>query len=168
DIDQTVCNAARIMKCYGTMSCKGEDTADRPWRLAKLLKVPDNIQPVSRELLEKLAALAPVKGKRKEGEKREGPWTEEKTQEYLDWTGWECGDPVDYNEGRKWVGLCPNNEAHKDAAVILTNGWWNFTCYHSGCKGMTTEEFKEYWEKQNDDKYPYPKQKQQMVQSAAF
>lgn len=33
DIDQKVCNAARIIKCYGTMSCKGVDTEDRPWRM---------------------------------------------------------------------------------------------------------------------------------------
>ena len=121
---------------------------------------------MSRDLLEKLAALAPVKGKRREGEKRAGPWTEENTQEYLEWTGWECADPVDYNNGRKWVGICPNNEGHNNAAVILANGWWNFTCYHAGCKDMTNDEFKEHWEEQNDDKYPYPKQK--MARATAF
>jgi hypothetical protein len=106
DIDQKVCNAARIIKCYGTMSCKGVDTDDRPWRMAKLLDVPEKIQPCSHELLEKLAAMAPAKGKRKEGEKREGPWTEENTQEYLESTGWECGDPLITTVGRSgWVSV---------------------------------------------------------------
>ena len=166
DIDQKVCNAARIMKCYGTMSCKGVDTEDRPWRMAKLLDVPEKIEPCSHELLEKLAAMAPAKGKRKDGEKRPGPWTEEKTQEYLDWAGWECADPVDYNGSLKWMGVCPNDDQHKDAAVLLTNGWWNFTCYHASCADFKTDEFKAHWEEQNDEKYACPKQK--MVRSAAF
>lgn len=166
DIDQKVCNAARIIKCYGTMACKGVDTEDRPWRMARLTDVPERIEPCSRELLEKLAAMVPVKGKGKEGEKRPGPWTDENTQAYLDWTGWECGDPVGYNGGLKWMGVCPNDDQHKDAAVLLTNGWWNFTCYHASCADFKTDEFKAYWEEENDEKYAYPKPK--MARSAAF
>jgi hypothetical protein len=39
-VDPTVFNASRIWKVYGTMACKGDVTADRPHRLARLLEVP--------------------------------------------------------------------------------------------------------------------------------
>jgi hypothetical protein len=39
-IDQTVFNAARIWKVYGTVARKGDDTSDRPHRLARVLEVP--------------------------------------------------------------------------------------------------------------------------------
>jgi hypothetical protein len=39
-IDEKVFNASRIWKLYGTMACKGDGTADRPHRLARLLEVP--------------------------------------------------------------------------------------------------------------------------------
>jgi hypothetical protein len=39
-VDTTTCNAARIWKLYGTTARKGDDTADRPHRPSKLLKVP--------------------------------------------------------------------------------------------------------------------------------
>jgi hypothetical protein len=39
-IDPGVFNASRIWKLYGTMACKGDVTADRPHRLARLLEVP--------------------------------------------------------------------------------------------------------------------------------
>src|SRR5262249_52521227 len=56
-IDKTTFNAARVVKISGTMACKGENFPDKPWRLSRLLQVPEmNI--VSREMLEKLAAEA--------------------------------------------------------------------------------------------------------------
>jgi hypothetical protein len=43
-IDQTVFNAARIVKLYGTKVRKGDSTPDRPHRRARLLHVPDRIE----------------------------------------------------------------------------------------------------------------------------
>jgi hypothetical protein len=40
-IDQTVFNAGRICKLYGTMSCKGDNLPDRPHRRSRLLEIPD-------------------------------------------------------------------------------------------------------------------------------
>jgi hypothetical protein len=84
EVDPKVFDANRIIKCYGTLSCKGEDTADRPWRWSKLTIVPETVVVCPTDVLEQIAALAPDKNpKRALGEKREGPWTEENTQEYL-------------------------------------------------------------------------------------
>ena len=53
--DTTVFNPARICKLYGTVARKGENTAERPHRLSRVLDVPANLQIVSRETLQKIA-----------------------------------------------------------------------------------------------------------------
>lgn len=58
-IDTTVSNASRIVALIGTMKVKGDATADRPHRRSGLLRMPKQIVPVARDLLEALAALAP-------------------------------------------------------------------------------------------------------------
>lgn len=40
-VDESVHNASRITKCYGTLARKGEDRPDRPHRQSKLLSVPE-------------------------------------------------------------------------------------------------------------------------------
>jgi hypothetical protein len=42
-IDQTVFNASRITKLYGTMACKGDNLPDRPHRRSRLLEIPDHL-----------------------------------------------------------------------------------------------------------------------------
>jgi hypothetical protein len=42
-IDLSVFNPSRIWKLYGTLSCKGDSTADRPHRRSRLLEVPEKI-----------------------------------------------------------------------------------------------------------------------------
>jgi putative DNA primase/helicase len=159
DIDTKVFNAARILKAYGTMACKGENTSERPWRLSGLTIVPGKVEPCSLELLQKLAALAPNgNAKRDSGEKRRGPWSEQSLQDYLTWTGWDCKEPVEYNGGVKWVGPCIADDNHKDAAVILhADGDWYYTCFHDSCKGaQNTAAFKAHWETVKGEKYPIP------------
>lgn len=170
EIDRSVCNAARIIKCYGTLACKGIDHEKRPWRMAKLLTVPKKIEPCSRELLEKLAALSPEKrAKKPVSEKSQGSWNEENTQAYLDWTEWDWQQPIDYEGGRKWVGTCPNNSEHKDSAVILNpDGWWNFTCFHATCKGFSKDDFKQFFEEKNGEEYRYPKSKHRAIGTSSF
>jgi hypothetical protein len=70
EIDCTVFNASRICKLPGTWACKGESTPERPHRLARLLRVPDELVPVSREQLEAVATEAPEEGTTKP--RREG------------------------------------------------------------------------------------------------
>ncbi len=55
-VDHSVFNAARIWKLYGTWAKKGDNTVDRPHRRANILRVPEQIGVVSRDLLAGLAA----------------------------------------------------------------------------------------------------------------
>jgi hypothetical protein len=43
-VDQTVFNAARIVKLYGTMACKGDSLPERPHRRSRLLEVPPHLE----------------------------------------------------------------------------------------------------------------------------
>lgn len=58
--DTTVGNASRICRLYGTHNRKGPNTKQRPHRLAAILTAPTELAIVTRELLEELAAFAPV------------------------------------------------------------------------------------------------------------
>jgi len=62
-VDTSVFNASRISKLYGTYSCKGDNTPDRPHRLSRIMEAPNEIEFVSLELLEELAAQAPKKSR---------------------------------------------------------------------------------------------------------
>ncbi|HQC12849.1 MAG TPA: hypothetical protein PKY15_05755, partial [Methanoregulaceae archaeon] len=59
-IDTANFNAARIWKLYGTVSRKGDHTADRPHRRASLIDAPDEPGTVTRDMLRELAGLLPV------------------------------------------------------------------------------------------------------------
>ena len=43
-VDLTVFNAARITKAYGTLTRKGDSTAERPHRRSRLLEIPSALQ----------------------------------------------------------------------------------------------------------------------------
>jgi putative DNA primase/helicase len=166
DIDQTVFNAARIIKCYGTMSCKGVSTEDRPWTWSRLTIVPKQVVVCPRELLEKLAAFAPSKNPKRDlgGEKRQGPWNMDNTLEMLKWSPWKHGDQVDggTNAIAKWLGPCINASCdHQDAALILhTDGWVSFTCFSlPDCEDTHFAEFKEWCADEKGEPYAWPGRK---------
>lgn len=50
-IDAGVYNAARIWKLPGTLACKGDDSPERPHRLAKLIEVPNRIGLVTTNMI---------------------------------------------------------------------------------------------------------------------
>ena len=54
-IDTKVANASRICKLYGTLAAKGSSTADRPHRLSGIITIPEQLNVVPVELLERLA-----------------------------------------------------------------------------------------------------------------
>ena len=58
-VDCGVGNAGRIWKVYGTLAAKGDNTADRPHRLAALMEFPKRLKVSPHKLLERLAARAP-------------------------------------------------------------------------------------------------------------
>ena len=58
-IDKTVFNASRIVKLYGTLACKGQNTLERPHRMSRIIYVPAELEVVDSQVLDLLAATSP-------------------------------------------------------------------------------------------------------------
>lgn len=136
-IDQTVYNPSRICKLYGTLACKGDNTLDRPHRLARLLKVPDRLDAVPRYLLETIADNAPEMpiGSGKSASMRSFDLTTWIEQHHLDVIGprpWKNG-------GKRWIfRVCPWNAEHTDKSAYIVqqvDGAIAAGCQHNGCRG---------------------------------
>jgi hypothetical protein len=158
-IDPTMSNAARICKCYGTISRKGDDTPDRPHRLSKIIDAPNTVTPVPRELLEEMAATvtpapAPVRNT--------AP-----TAGRFDLEGFvarhlQAREPVAYQGGRKWVlEACPFNPEHIDgSAAIFESGGKSlgFKCQHHSCHGKHWQDVRALFEPRAERRQPEPHQ----------
>jgi hypothetical protein len=59
-IDKSVFNPARIVRLYGTLAAKGDNTEDRPHRLSKILKSPLRIEVTAEQLRALVDELHPV------------------------------------------------------------------------------------------------------------
>ncbi len=133
-VDTKVGNAARIWKVYGTKACKGDSSPERPHRDSKLLEIPAEIQPVTREQLEQVAALVLDSTPKKPAGKVQGSpldvaaWLA-KHSIAVSSTG-PCGD------GTKWELVdCPLNPEHKKKAYVVqhASGIVTAKCQHKSC-----------------------------------
>jgi hypothetical protein len=144
--DTTPFDANRITKLYGTMACKGANTAERPHRRSALepslasawMQGGAGPTPVPRDALERIAATLPPDGDadaEQEAAFNIAAWIAERGLSVAfdgPWTG--IG-----GKGRKWVlNPCPFNRDHDNrSAVILqhASGAISFRCHHDGCAG---------------------------------
>ncbi len=135
-IDQSVFNSARITKLYGTVATKGDHTAAAPWRVSRLVSIPERGPVVTREQLQ---ALAPVST-------AAGSSTEQRTQGGFDLGSFLARLNIDYkqdhHEGRERYRLahCPFSESHgwgESAIFQSPDGKLGFLCQHNSCSGKT-------------------------------
>jgi hypothetical protein len=140
-VDESVSNAARITKLFGTIAAKGDPTADRPWRLARAEYHLD-AAPVPRTALEALAAQVPEPPlRRKSGEPplHTGGTRDWNVASALDGIG--IGYSVkDAPYGTVYVlHACLTSDAHTDGAAIteLRGGGLAYRCHHESCAGRT-------------------------------
>jgi len=137
-IDQTTFNAARVWKIYGTLAAKGDDTVERPHRLAYLEAIPSLVTVAPADALKRLASMARNAPVWKSGNKPVGnvdlaAWVEEHLGGLVVAQGpWGDG-------GWKWVlNPCPWNEEHTNRSayiVRLSTGAIAAGCHHNGCAG---------------------------------
>jgi hypothetical protein len=136
-VDVVTDNRARITKLPGTMARKGDATPDRPHRLSKILEEPERVEMVSLDLLQHLAAEAPVP----QSSPHEQPPT---PSGRFDIEGWLAGSGLDigrgpepYDGGRRWIlESCPFNRDHKKSAAVIqyASGALKFDCKHESCQ----------------------------------
>jgi hypothetical protein len=138
-VDTTVHNAARIWKLYGTVAGKGDHTAARPHRLAKLLYVPEKVEAVPLEKLQALAAMAPQPEAKLQTDPR---WSGNGAFDLDRWIAehnLSVRGPDPWRGGRKWVlPVCPWNPEHTNGSAFITqgsNGAIGAGCHHNGCQG---------------------------------
>ncbi|HLZ70496.1 MAG TPA: AAA family ATPase [Dehalococcoidia bacterium] len=144
DVDTTTFNASRITKFYGTLAVKGDSTAERPHRLARLLDVPETLTPVPRELLAALAAHAPAPAlmPRSGGSFDLDRW--------IAHAGLIVAREGEWHGGYRWVlRECPWNPEHTDGSAYIVrfaSGAIAAGCHHNGCTGNGWRELRARYE----------------------
>jgi hypothetical protein len=141
-IDTTVHNAARIWRVPYTKNRKGDSTETRPHRWAKLLRVPEVLEPAALELLEALAALAPspdaspgLRALARPGEATK-PMRAMTIEELITHWGLTSDGAKPGNDGATLytIGACLFDPTHKDAAFgQYPNGARFYSCFHETC-----------------------------------
>lgn len=154
-IDTTVSNAARICRLYGTIARKGDSTADRQHRTARLLHVPDYIQLRRREFcsVEVLRAVAAMSEPQKTNgtpvasiNAYTGSESRLMVPNYLRDAGIEFRETPGKDGFTNYVlACCPFNSDHRDPDSMVTqgsNGGVQFRCLHNSCKENRWDQLK--------------------------
>jgi hypothetical protein len=142
-IDISVWKPAQVTKLYGSMTRKGANEEDRPWRRSKLVDVPRPIETVPLEKLKELAALAPPEARKRQGEM---PTLEEDfdIEDFCTFYGLEViGEPYEKGDGRTYhiLAECPlaghkhSGDGNKTALII--GDTLGFHCWSDDCDGKT-------------------------------
>jgi hypothetical protein len=155
-IDQAVFNAARVGKLFGTPVAKGTDLAERPHRLSRWLRIPENIQLVPIELLEELArAIEPTTRTTTNAASlpaRKPPHGKRRfdLDAFIAQHNIETRPPESYEGGRIFRLLaCLFNPEHKgkDAAIIeRADDTLCYHCVHSSCSKKGWRDVRELYE----------------------
>lgn len=168
-VDTTTYNAARIWKIYGTTVRKGDNTPDRPHRLARLLEVPDKIEVVPRELLEalpdQLQEMADPGAETSNEAASRRPIETAKGLSVYDEMAKACRfNAVEYAEKHgavirqvkqngDWtvyeLGQCPFNHEHNRGEAFISihkNGPIAFKCHHNSCSNKGWHEVRDLWD----------------------
>ncbi|MCX6689098.1 MAG: hypothetical protein NTZ39_05335, partial [Methanoregula sp.] len=135
-IDTANYNAARIWKLYGTMSRKGDNTADRPHRRSAIISAPAVPAIAGRDVLELLAGALPDDPT---PTVRNG-----QTGKALDLRCWLADHGIGVQAEKPWQGgtiyileKCPFSGDHKDGAFAIQfpSGGIHAGCHHQSCGG---------------------------------
>ena len=148
-VDTANFNAARIWKLYGTVSRKGDNTPERPYRRSRILSAPDELKVVSPEQLRDLTARLPT-----EQHAQQPTAAKDKGFDLRRWLsdhrlGVRSGKP--YSGGTLYIlDQCPFSSAHKDGAFAIQFGSGAIFagCKHASCGGGTQrwQELREQFE----------------------
>lgn len=159
-VDTTTYNPSRIIKLYGCMSCKGENTAERPYRQSKVLSVPDNLQVNNKSVLQDfLEKNRPLKAQSNAASNKDSktvsisdtvnttkPSNASKTLMIRDTEKWltDSGFTYKYKEYESndmyILDRCPFNSEHTGGCcfvLVSEKRKVNFKCHHNHCANKT-------------------------------
>ena len=168
EIDEKVYNAARIDKLIGTWAKKGANCAERPWRLATIVKVPSDLTANDETLFQRIVDLLP-----KEAPKQAPNRPARTYNTPFDLRTWLHTYNVTYREESQGANTkfileeCPWCDTHStktkwDSALFQNaDGQITFSCFHSHCKDKTWFDVRTLYE---PDAYARPAYQPQQVQ----
>jgi hypothetical protein len=141
-IDRSVHNPARIVRLYGTLAAKGDNTKERPHRLSKIVKAPESLEAVSAEKLRVLVdELQPPRVERPAAHNRGFD-----VDAFLARHDVAVAERNIEPDGKiKWrLERCVFNPDHEtpDAAVLqFPDGKLGYKCFHTSCADKTLAGF---------------------------
>ena len=146
DIDESVFNAARICKLYGTTAKKGANLTERPWRMSEIVYVPEEIKTTDISLFQSIANLLPKEEPKPTLPYRGGSGETFDLERFLN----EHNVQYKKESCAKWTKYvldhCFFNPEHKgkDAAIIqMASGAIKYTCLHNTCQQHTWQEVRQ-------------------------
>jgi hypothetical protein len=143
EIDQKVFNPARLTKLYGTITRKGDNTQDRPHRMAQIISLPHARRPVPIELLQKIATPGQSQGpaQAEKAGAREGQFD---IEAYLSHYGVVVSKVKEHRGGMLYcLETClfdPGHSGNEAAIGRTAEGKLYYQCFHNSCKGRTWVE----------------------------
>ena len=156
EIDEKVYNPARVDKMIGSWAKKGSDTKDRKWRLAKIVKVPQDLSPNADSLFQKIADLLPKEETKQSPNRPNRQYNNNNVP--FDIRTWLNTYGIEYKEAKQGGGTkfilrhCPWEDTHSskqewDSALFQNaDGQLTFNCFHSHCKNKTWQDVRLYYE----------------------
>lgn len=156
-VDEKVFNRARISKLYGTTAKKGANIPERPWRMSRILKYPDEIKPVDIEYFKKIADMYPEDVIKPSSSNH---YSSEKFDlvSFLDKHGLRY-KVEDVAGGKKYVlEHCVFNPDHKNKDAVIfqrDNGAISYVCLHNSCNHYTWKDVRVKFEPDAYDKKDY-------------
>lgn len=156
-IDETMFNPSRICKLYGTLACKGDSIPSRPHRYSQIVAIPDPLEIVSKELLEKVASLyepaktSTIKTARPATSVSSKTANDSYVRDFLKQHGVAVRSEH-VKDGMTVIELetCPFNPAHgghgEVAIFVQPDGTLGFGCHHNSCVGNHWREFRQHYE----------------------
>lgn len=150
DIDVKVGNPARICKLYGTMAKKGTDRPERPHRMARIVKTPEEIKPNNIEYFKKVAELFPEKEQPSVNNNWKPQDSNFDLDEFIAKHNIPVTKKVEVADGtRYYLEHCLFNPDHKGKDAILfkhNNGAVAYYCYHNSCQDNDWRKVREMYE----------------------
>ena len=156
-VDTSVHNLSRITKLVGTYAKKGANTAEHPWRLSKIVKYPETVEPTPKAYIEKIANLYPDEQPKPTKENNYG-------RERFDIVNFLNKHNIEYKAVKTSLGTryllehCPfdHNHTHGDAMVFQhDNGGLAFSCFHASCQHYSWSDFRLMFEPDAYEKKDY-------------
>ena len=142
-IDPSVYNPGRMVKVFGTLAAKGDSLPDRPHRLSRIIRIPEDVQSVPHVLLEAICSYTDAIASLRDAE-HGGANTNFDLESWVEAYAQDAEGPVPWqgNPGaRLWkFRNCPWRESDKDSAYLIqfSNGAIAAGCHHANCPGSKT------------------------------